>query len=119
MSLEVLYKEMAELTKPKCLGCNNGWKHNCCDTMYCQIAKEFAKDQGVELEFTNNEIPFLDDDNNCIVPPHLRPLCTLHNCAINSVGCTDDKIWDEQYFKLKDKINNEENKTGRHAYVYH
>ena len=110
---------MSDLTKPKCLSCKNVWKYNCCDRMYCEIAKEFAESQGVILEYTENQIPFLDNDNNCIVPPHLRPLCTLHNCSINSIGCTDDKEWDEQYFNLRNQIENEETKTKRFAYVYH
>ena len=102
--LEELYQEIADLTKPKCLECKSGFAFRCCDRMYCEIAKEYAKEQGVELTFGDNVIPFLDNNNNCIVPPHLRPLCTLHNCKINSVGCTDDIAWDEKYFSLREQI---------------
>ena len=106
--LEDLYKQMAELTKPKCLSCKSGWKHKCCDPMYCAMAKEYAKECNIELEYTGNTIPFLDDNYNCIVPPHLRPLCTLHTCDINSKGVTSDPDWDAEYFRLREMIDNEE-----------
>jgi hypothetical protein len=47
----------------------------------------------------------------CVVPPHLRPICTVHTCEINGVGVKKgDPKWTEAYFKLRGEIEEEEYK---------
>lgn len=99
-----LWQEMADLTMERCrkkchkLGL-------CCEKSYCDLAKSFAGEHGVKLKATGNAVPFLDKDGKCIVPPHLRPLCTLHQCDINGLGLArDDKEWTERYFALRDRL---------------
>lgn len=106
-SLEELYQEMADMTKPECGKCN--LPHSCCDEMYCDIAEKTAAERGITLKRLNNHPNkpfFLDKDNNCIVPPHLRSMCTFHTCKINNMGTSGDPEWDEKYFKLREEIDN-------------
>lgn len=102
--LEKLYREMYELTNPKCGECKIPF--SCCDPFTCEMVKEFAAEQGKHFELIDGM--FLED-NACIIPPHLRPLCTLHVCAINSNGCTSDPEWDKKYFELRAKIMEKHN----------
>jgi len=99
-----LYKEMADLTLPKCRECR--LPYSCCDKLACEMTKQFAKQYwNVELKETDNTIvPFLGS-SGCIVEPHLRPFCTFHTCAINNLGSDPDKEWTIKYFKLRQKIN--------------
>jgi hypothetical protein len=99
-----LWQRMAEMTfercKKKChlLG-------SCCSENYCNVAKDFAERQGIELKETGNKIPFLDNTNKCIVPPQLRPLCTIQQCCISSLGfAKDDPKWTEEYFRLRERL---------------
>lgn len=71
--------------------------------MYCKIAtEECAKREGIKI---NHDIRsgnlLLDKDNQCIVPPHCRPMCTLHICDKFLI---DPKFY-ENYFKLRDEIS--------------
>lgn len=104
--LVVLFQKMAELTLPQCQHkCN--LPLSCCSAEYCEEAKRYAKeDWGIDLQFTEHpELPFMGE-KGCIVPPHLRPLCTLHVCKINAVGTTGDAKWDKEYYSLREKIDN-------------
>jgi hypothetical protein len=55
-------------------------------------------------------LPFMGNEG-CIVPPHLRPVCTSHVCQVCSLGArvTGDKeadfIWNEKYWQLRDEIS--------------
>lgn len=41
----------------------------------------------------------------CIIPPHFRPLCSLHQCKIAGMGFDPhDKEWTERYFELRAKL---------------
>jgi hypothetical protein len=73
---------------------------------YCELTRSIAKDHwGVELKETGHpKLPFMSKDG-CTVEPHLRPLCTLHVCSINSMGFDKDNKFNKQYFKLRQKIN--------------
>ena len=117
MSLVQLYKEMSDLTSPVCAHeCKA--PHSCCDQMYCEMADAFARENGVILERTNHSTLFFMSPIGCVVPPHLRPLCTLHLCCINSLGFKpNDLEFTKKYFKLrakieKEELKNEENKNG-------
>lgn len=101
---EKLWQQMADMTFERCqkkchiLG-------SCCGKEYCELAKTFAGLQGIELKETGNKIPFLDNNNKCIVPPHLRPLCSLHQCDIAGLGfAKDDPKWTDEYFKLRERL---------------
>jgi hypothetical protein len=99
-----LYQEMADLTSPECSTvCKI--PHSCCDDMYCGLAKERADELGVEVKPTGHPtLPFMGP-NGCTIAPYLRPLCTFHTCAINSMGFKiADPKWTRKYFSLRDKI---------------
>jgi len=102
--LTVLYEQMSRLTAPVCAKeCRA--PHSCCDAMYCEIAENYAKEEGVILQRTGHPtLPFMGPEG-CTVPPHLRPICTLHVCCINSLGFKPkDPEWTKEYFKLRGEI---------------
>jgi hypothetical protein len=77
------------------------------------MAEDFAREEwGIDLTSlrTNHpKLPFMGD-SGCVVPAHLRPLCTLHVCSINNIGIkATDMEWTNKYFELRDQINDLEN----------
>jgi hypothetical protein len=105
-----LYQQMADLTAPECAGIGPGscrCPHSCCDAMACSITKGYALEQGVALpEYPPNpKGAFYLSEKGCTVAPHLRPLCTIHTCQINSLGFKPgDEKWTKKYFSLRNKI---------------
>ena len=101
---EELWQEMAAMTLAKCRQtCHS--LGSCCETAYCEIAEQQAKQAGVVLERTGNAVPFLDDDGKCVVPPHLRQMCSLHQCKINGIGFDPkDPKWTKRYFQVRRKL---------------
>jgi hypothetical protein len=105
-----LFAEMAAMTKAKCkdmAGCKG--RGHCCGQMFCEDAREFAKKHGVELK----DVPKAEQQNNlpfcgpkgCVVPPHFRVLCSLHQCKIASIGYdAKDPKWTKKYFKLRARL---------------
>ena len=69
------------------------------------MSKEWAAASGVTLVPTGHPtLPFMGP-NGCTVEPHLRPLCTMHTCAINAFGFKpDDPEWTVKYFVLRELI---------------
>lgn len=119
-----LYRKMYDLTRPECGQCRV--PYSCCSREYCELAKGHAKKMwGVDLpEFGTfphvGKVPYLVN-NQCIVEPHLRPVCTLHTCDINSIGCKRGDTtgtWTIEYFRIRDRIElreyryHELNRTG-------
>lgn len=103
--LILLWKKMYELTRfsDECKECR--FNYSCCSPEYCAIAIDYALEIGEELTTTNHQrLPLMGKDG-CVAPPHVRPLCTLHTCKINSIGFTNNKDWDKKYFRLRDVIN--------------
>lgn len=100
---EQLYAQMAELTLPKCTACT--CPMSCCDPFYCQIAEDFSKERGYELpEKSEGRLPYMGA-TGCKLAPHMRPLCTLHVCSINSLGFDPrDPEFTQKYFELREKI---------------
>ena len=101
-----LYKEMAELTLPKCKQCRAPL--SCCSPEYCDMARDFVRAQRhpklLVLETDHPTLRYMGKDG-CVCPPHLRPLCTLHVCSINSLGFDPlDPEFNDKYFALRDKI---------------
>lgn len=110
--LPILMQQMADLTLPECQKCPVPL--SCCDSMYCEMALEYAKDEwGVTLERTNHPTLPLMGPNGCTAAPHLRPLCTLHTCKINALGTSRNAEWDKQYFDLREKIEEQLNARER------
>lgn len=99
-----LFKEMADLTTPECASTCRA-PHSCCSPEYCEMAAAEAAEQGVQLPTTNHPTLKYMSPTGCTVPPHLRPLCTLHTCAINGVGFkAGDEAWTMRYFDLRAQI---------------
>jgi hypothetical protein len=104
MTKEELWEKMASITMDKCRQkCHQ--LGSCCSSEYCDMAAEYAADQGVVLEETGSTLRFLKD-GKCTVPPHFRPLCSLHQCDINSLGFSaGDPAWTEVYFLLREQLD--------------
>lgn len=105
-----LYAQIAAHTQPECkFTCRAPM--TCCGKEYCLMAKEHAKDLWlVDLEYSEEykrgetNLPFMGK-NGCIVAPHLRFLCALHTCEINSWGFKKgDETWTARYFELRTSI---------------
>lgn len=110
-----LYDELYQHTKESCGKCRA--PYSCCSIEYCSMALDIAKDNGIDLSDEYDEkvdIPFLKD-NQCVVLPYLRPLCTKHTCKINALGYDmgESDEWNNSYFELIDKINETEYETNR------
>lgn len=102
-----LFRQMADHTSPRCGGptCGRVGPDRCCSPIYCEEADRTAREKGIQLPRQDHpRLPFMGVAG-CIVPPHLRPLCTLHDCVINGVGEDADVEWTERYFDLRDAIN--------------
>ena len=120
--LTALYKEMSEFTGPVCasgqLECQQfaGRPHRCCEARYCEQTATFAREKyGVDLPRTDHPIPFMGP-NGCTVPPHLRPLCTLHLCSISWADRStvlNDAVKTAEYFRLRAKIIEEARTQGK------
>jgi hypothetical protein len=105
--LESLYQEMADLTLPKCQSCRVPL--SCCSPEYCDMAAEIMEKVGVTVEKQNHSTLMFMGPHGCVVPPHLRPLCTLHVCVINNIGVdVMDLDWTNTYFDLRDRITQAE-----------
>lgn len=101
--LVTLFQQMYEHTKDECARCRA--PHSCCALEACAMADDYARSCGIILERTDHpKLPFMGPEG-CTVPPHLRPLCTMHTCAINSLGFKpNDPEWTERYFNLRSQI---------------
>ncbi len=109
--LIILYQEMADLTKPECVN-NCKLPLSCCSSEYCMLAENVAniryKEDISHLKTDHPTLMFMGKDG-CVCPPHYRPLCTLHTCAISSFGHKpNDSEWTKKYFKLRNKIEKAE-----------
>jgi len=93
------FKDLADLTAPKCAGCRVPF--GCCSKEQCEDTKAFAQEQfGVTLEETGGALPFLGD-HGCVVPPHLRPLCSVHVCEMH----LGDEAFSEIYFEARERAD--------------
>lgn len=105
-----LWRRLAEHTAPECgAPCYRGRQpppDRCCDALYCEMARQFAREEyGVKFVSTGHpRLPFMGPDG-CVVEPHLRPVCTLHVCSINSLGFKPgDEAWTRKYFELREAL---------------
>lgn len=110
-----MYEEIAAITKPLCLagtGCGEraNKPYRCCEKQYCDRAAKFALEgYGIKLQPTGHEIPFMGPDG-CTVPLHLRPICTIHACAIHWAPKVKQ---DDPAMLLTQKILRAEHAAGR------
>lgn len=103
--LKDLYSQMHDLTLPECRKCRAPL--SCCDAVYCEASKQVQKEwgEGILAPNTHPTLPYMSV-NGCVVPPHLRPLCTLHTCEINSLGFKkNDPEWTTKYFSIREQID--------------
>lgn len=107
-----LYREMSDHTRQYCIKVceKSGWTHTCCEPENCDHVIERAHELGIDPpERTSHEKLPLMGPNGCVAPPHLRPLCTVHNCRIASLGyIPGDTLWTETYFDLRDQLSESE-----------
>lgn len=103
-ALRELYKAMSTATRPKCGACRVPL--SCCAHEYCGLVAERAEEFGepVPTETGHPRLPYMGE-HGCVVPPHLRPLCTMHVCSINSIGADpNDPKFTKHYFELRSQI---------------
>jgi hypothetical protein len=100
---KALWREMADMTEAKCrehcsdMGC-------CCSPIYCEMAAKAMRKAGHEFPLMPFGKTFVVD-GKCIVPPHFRPLCSLHQCKISGLGLDlKDPEWTKRYFELREKL---------------
>lgn len=113
-----LYRDLAEMTKPKCDACPSAKvkQYRCCHKWACELAKEYAQwHWNVELNFTGHpDIPFMDAKGRCTIPPHFRPMCASHMCSPEETGVEMESEWEEGYFELRKTITElEETRRAR------
>lgn len=94
-----LWDQMYKHTNFQCDGC----KSPCCNEEYCEVAREYANSLGIYPWETTNELFYQADDGKCICPPHLRPICTIHHCRLDSSTLSEE--WLEKYWEMRDELN--------------
>jgi len=95
--LKDLYEKMSILTKTQCeKDCLKirGTLGGCCGEEYCDMAIDLAAEAGEGLLIETR------GSNGCLVPPWIRPICTMHICERSLM----DKEFCEKYFELRDEI---------------
>lgn len=105
--LVTAYQAMYALTEPECrLTCR--CPQSCCSSEYCDMAVHHAH-EGWGIDLTplldlKGRLPLMGP-TGCKALPHLRPLCTLHTCDVQGIGCKrGDPDWTTRYFALRDEI---------------
>ena len=69
------------------------------------VLKEIALQGDVVLTPTDHPRLKFMSPTGCVVPPHLRPLCTLHTCDVNGRGFKpNDPAWTARYFALREQL---------------
>ena len=102
---KVLWQEMADLTLAKCKESCRTNVGSCCSPEYCALAAEAMRKAGYAFHKFQEEGKTFVVDGKCIVPPHFRPLCSLHQCKISGLGFDPkDPEWTKKYFKLRKRL---------------
>jgi hypothetical protein len=102
--LVTLYEEMYQHTKDRCDGCKGG--ASCCHSTICEmVAQESWFNWGVELTSTGHPKLPLMGATGCSAAPHIRPLCTVHVCGIQSHGGDPgDPVWTARYWERRNNL---------------
>lgn len=109
--LVTLCQEMSDHTRIPCSGQGASpcrVPYSCCDASVCELTIEQAKwDWNTELPRTNHpKYPLMALEGGCTAPPHMRPLCTVHCCIVQSFGGNPkDPAWTERYWELRNQID--------------
>ena len=98
--LQRKYREMTDLTRPKCLGeCPE--PGGCCRPDYCSQAEARALAFGIHLpRQPHPTLPYMGEEG-CVVPPYLRPLCAVHICEFHLL---DESAFSRAYFDLRKEV---------------
>jgi hypothetical protein len=99
---KILWQKMADLTMSRCQKKCKTKLGSCCNgnESYCEMAIDTMRKSGAKPPKKAR-----GKDGKCLIPPWYRPLCTLHQCDINNIGCApDDLKWTEEYFDLRGEI---------------
>ena len=100
-----LFARMAKITKAKCAQCRIPF--SCCSPEYCDMAIDYAKEIYSEdissMKTAHERLPFMSE-SGCVLPPHFRPLCSLHVCSISANGIDKDAAFTKEYFSLREEI---------------
>ena len=111
--LKRLYAQMSEHTRNECgKSCKSLSPHRCCSREYGEMAVQVAAEYGEPVPpDTGHKVCRFMGAAGCILEPHLRPLCTLHVCCINSLGFKPgDEAWTRKYFQIRNAIERAEEK---------
>ncbi|MEE8397159.1 MAG: hypothetical protein V3S29_13975 [bacterium] len=102
------YREIAELTRPKCMGgCHEPGA--CCQPRYCSQAAARAREFGISLAGqAHPTLPYLGPDG-CVAPPYLRPLCSMHVCEFHLL---QNPEFAEVYLALREEVCRLEEAVG-------
>ncbi len=102
------YEEIAELTRPKCLGeCPEPGR--CCTPAYCDLAELRAKEYGRAFPYQGHPTLKFLGEQGCVVPPYLRPLCAVHVCEIHLLN---GDAYSEEYFEIREEVCELEEELG-------
>jgi len=84
MELIPLYAELAKVTRDECAECPG----LCCHWYYCYLATRYAAEEwDIYIEVAPHPSGrSLAETGPCPIPPHLRPICTLHHCSLKWEG---------------------------------
>lgn len=101
-SVQNAFKKLSDLTRQACDGCDHEGKwHRCCGTIFCEQVKKDLDATGIEIERPGPVgLPYMGP-NGCVVPPHLRPVCTGYVCPEHF----ENWGFRKEYDKCINKIN--------------
>ena len=106
-----LCRRMADHTRSCCL---ETCRHlgACCSPEVCETTCHEASAWGLDLLPEENGL-LIDEDGLCKAPPHVRLLCTVHQCEIANFGAwKDHDVWTGLYYELRDAIAEKATKVG-------
>ena len=99
-ALRDIFQELAAHTAPACAGCRV--PPLCCSPDQCRITQSMAQDEFhvdlTPLIVPDSPLPFLGPQG-CVVPPHLRPTCSVHVCGQH---LSKDSDWTRRYWALRE-----------------
>jgi hypothetical protein len=104
MSLEhfkQLSQQMYDLTNKECGSCRS--KYSCCTKDNCEMTETVAQQLNFPLPEKINGMYM--GPKGCILEPWQKPICTVHVCGINSNGTLGDEKKDEEYFRLREEMD--------------
>ncbi len=79
----------------------------CCDRFFCEDAWTRANEAGTILPWHDGQPLPLLVDGECAAPPQFRPICTVHQCDIASLGYFKDSPMEltDRYYDIRDEID--------------